>query len=125
MSEAAQALDAPIGADREQDWMHSAVRAFCEERSHKSVMWILANDGAPQADAERIAAKARLVKRDLFRKAALKTIGVGALWAGGGMAVTIATWMMAEGGGSYIVTWGPVGWGVWTIGKGVLQWSKA
>lgn len=33
---------------------------------------------------------------------------VGGLWCLGGTVVTVATWSMASGGGSYVVAWGAI-----------------
>jgi hypothetical protein len=109
----------------ERAWLDTAVEAFCDEQSHEQVVRRIATGGASQSAAERIAVQARDIKRKAFREQALKTIGEGALWAGGGAAVTAATFMLSDGGGFYIVTWGPIGWGLWTIGRGVTHWLKA
>ncbi|MGL5888769.1 MAG: hypothetical protein ACRC3B_02720, partial [Bacteroidia bacterium] len=45
----------------------------------------------------------------------------GALWLGGGLIITIGTYMMASNGGSYFITYGPVIYGVFRIIRGFTK----
>lgn len=44
---------------------------------------------------------------------------VGGLWCGGGLAVTLVTYMAASGGGTYLVAWGAIIFGGWQFVKGL------
>lgn len=45
----------------------------------------------------------------------------GALWLGGGLTITIGTYMMASNGGSYFITYGPVIYGLFRIIRGFTK----
>lgn len=46
---------------------------------------------------------------------------VGGLWCLGGIAVTIGTYALASGGGTYTVAWGAILFGLFQFIKGVIQ----
>ena len=50
---------------------------------------------------------------------------VGLLWLGGGTAVSLATYMSAAPGGTYLLFWAPIVWGVWTFAKGFMEWLNS
>jgi hypothetical protein len=43
----------------------------------------------------------------------------GALWLGGGLALTIVTYSSAQGGGTYVLAWGPMIYGLITLVRGL------
>lgn len=53
------------------------------------------------------------------RGAARRRIAIGALWVVGGLAVTGVTYLIASGGGTYLVTWGAVIYGGIEMVKGM------
>ena len=60
------------------------------------------------------------------KDAALKGMGVGAIWLIVGVAVTAGTYSaVSDSGGSYLVMWGPMGYGAWRILKGLFQYFAA
>jgi hypothetical protein len=50
---------------------------------------------------------------------------VGGLWCGGGLLVTLFTYMAASGGGTYVVAWGAIIFGGWQLLKGISQYLAA
>ena len=54
------------------------------------------------------------------RKAAMRHLTIGALWFFGGLIVTIATLAAAEGGGTYIVAWGAILFGLIDMIRGAI-----
>lgn len=48
----------------------------------------------------------------------------GILWAGGGTAVTIATYEAASAGGFFIVAWGAIIFGIVDFFRGLFGWLK-
>lgn len=67
----------------------------------------------PTAGARTVAAVA---KRNML---------VGGLWCGGGLLVTLFTYMAASGGGTYVVAWGAIIFGGWQFLKGISQYLAA
>lgn len=59
------------------------------------------------------------------RKQAMKDIIVGVLFIIVGIAITVVTYRMAEGGGRYVVTWGLMLVGLIQAGKGAFQYWKS
>jgi hypothetical protein len=109
----------------EQGWLRAARDAFARGGSREQVVQAMTATGVAQATAERLADQARCMVRELVRETALRTMGVGLAWLVGGVAVTWITYNMAEGGGSYIVTWGPIAWGGYTFLRGAWAWFQA
>jgi len=60
--------------------------------------------------------------RQAARGAYLRHIFFGALWAGGGGAVTLATYSAAEPGGTFIVASGAIAFGVLESLYGLFGW---
>lgn len=48
----------------------------------------------------------------------------GVLWAGGGIIITLVTYSAASGGGSYVITWGAVLFGIYDFLRGLFGWLK-
>ena len=48
----------------------------------------------------------------------------GILWAGGGTAVTVMTYSAASGGGTYVVAWGAIIYGIIDFFRGLFGWMK-
>jgi len=65
--------------------------------------------------------------QDAFRKAAKKNMLVGVAWCVGGIVITAVTYQMAAnnpGGGTYLVTWGPVIFGAIQFFRGLAEYFK-
>ena len=48
----------------------------------------------------------------------------GALWTIGGTVITIATFQAAAGGGTYVVAWGAILFGIFDFCRGFAGWQK-
>lgn len=48
----------------------------------------------------------------------------GALWCGGGTLVTVLTYQAAANGGTYMVAWGAIVFGLVDFVRGLAGWSK-
>lgn len=56
---------------------------------------------------------------------AKRNMVVGGLWCGGGLAVTLYTYVAASGGGTYVVAWGAIIFGGWQFVKGLIHYRGA
>ena len=61
---------------------------------------------------------------DAFGKIAQRRMLYGLLWAGGGTAVTVFTYLNASAGGTYLVAWGAVIFGIVDILRGLFGLAK-
>jgi hypothetical protein len=59
--------------------------------------------------------------RDAYRQSRLKSAGIGALWCVGGIVVTLVTLGMAGRGGTYVVAWGAVWFGLVQAIRGLIR----
>jgi hypothetical protein len=48
----------------------------------------------------------------------------GVLWAVGGIIVTIVTYQLASSGGTYVIAWGAVIFGIYDFVRGLIGWLK-
>jgi hypothetical protein len=98
-----------------------AVLLLQQGKSEEEVLDILAEKGNSQEDIQRVLVELQNpapiaeVTRD---NSALTT---GLLWFGGGLAVTLVTYSMADsnGGGTYFVAWGPMVYGIIKLFQGL------
>ena len=103
-----------------------AVYAFVHEQfnygmTKSEITDMLVENGLDQETAVSIVEEIRNFKNDTSREEAKKNILVGALWCGGGLAVTAITYSAAAGGGAYVVTWGAVIFGGIQLLRGLGQ----
>jgi hypothetical protein len=56
------------------------------------------------------------------REAAKKRMMAGALWTIGGLVITAITYVAAEGGGTYVIMWGAMVFGVIQFFRGLSQY---
>ncbi len=54
-----------------------------------------------------------------------KNILWGAIWCGGGTVVTVVTYSIASGGGTYLVAWGAIIFGAIQLIRGLMQLQDA
>lgn len=85
--------------------------------------WSHPGFGAPAAPFQQAAAEQRAV----WRRRAYRTMGIGAALFVVGLLITSLTYSYAasNGGGTYIVSWGPMIAGVYRVFVGVRQLIKA
>ncbi|HET9708377.1 MAG TPA: hypothetical protein VFP39_08740 [Gemmatimonadales bacterium] len=87
----------------------------------------LRDDGLTDADIERVIGPAL----EQWRAAQEQRAGVlmrrGAMWAGGGLLITVASYAAAvqSRGGTYIITWGAMLFGVVRFAEGLLLAQRA
>jgi hypothetical protein len=100
---------------------HAANLMVNEKRNPEEVKADLVRQGLDEQSASHvvdnveqqiIAAKKERAKKDML---------YGALWCGGGIIVTVATYSAASGGGSYVVAWGAILFGAIQFFKGVAN----
>ena len=83
----------------------------------------LTNAGMPERQAADIVHGLTTRIAEEKRKQANKDILRGALWCGGGLIVTMVTYSMASGGGSYVVAWGAIIFGAIQLIRGLVNHS--
>ena len=54
-----------------------------------------------------------------------RNVRIGSLWLGGGTFVTIFSYLLAQGGGRYMLAWGAIVYGGFRLFKGLGQVAKA
>ncbi|MER5756550.1 hypothetical protein [Streptomyces sp. NPDC002088] len=64
-------------------------------------------------------------QRAIWETKAKRGIGFGAAWLIGGVLITVVTYAQAQGGGVYLVAWGPVVYGIYRIVTGLLLLNKS
>ncbi|OIV36356.1 hypothetical protein BIV57_16655 [Mangrovactinospora gilvigrisea] len=64
-------------------------------------------------------------QRQMWETKGKRGIGFGAVWAVAGLLITLITLSNAQGGGVYIVAWGPMLYGVYRIVSGAMLLKKA
>ena len=84
----------------------------------------MVSQGFTQEDAAGIVGHVNVEFRKAMASVGLRRIRAGALWAVGGTAVTVYTYMSATAGGSYVVAWGAVIFGVYDMIRGLIVWLK-
>lgn len=85
----------------------------------------LVEQGLDAESAEAVVSNLAEMRNEQKKKHGQKNMGIGALWAIGGTAVTAATYSAASGGGTYVVTWGAIIFGVIQFFQGLAQYSSA
>lgn len=84
----------------------------------------MAEQGYTRDEAAGIVGHVNIQYRQAMAKAGRKKMLVGFLWAAGGGAVTAFTYLSSSNGGTYVVAWGAMIFGVYDIIRGLLVWVK-
>lgn len=113
-----------------QDDIVKAVYAYAAEEMRNDVpndkiKASLVERGLSEDVAASVVSDLAKAKSDLIRETGNKNMLYGALWAIGGTVVTMATYSAAKGGGTYIVAWGAILFGIVQFFQGLSQASKA
>jgi hypothetical protein len=89
----------------------------------QTIYEIITGKGIPHQQAMDIISRARTQTDTTTGEVSdgKQDILYGALWLGGGLIITIGTYMMASNGGSYFITYGPVIYGVFRIIRGFTK----
>lgn len=96
-----------------------------------TIIAALVGEGWPEGVAEQLVDQTQLALKEYTQSPEVKAeragkyvkhILFGALWAGGGAVVTLATYSAAEGGGTYIIAWGAIGFGALEFLYGLFGW---
>ena len=62
---------------------------------------------------------------DTLRAQAIKQLIIGLLWAGGALGLTLVTYASAKnGGGHYVILWGPIVFGAWRAIRSISMMVK-
>ena len=64
-------------------------------------------------------------QRALWETKGKRGIGFGAAWFVAGLLVTVMTYAQAQGGGVYVVAWGPALYGIYRIVSGLRLLNKS
>lgn len=88
----------------------------------------LVNQGWPPADAHgfvtRMQQAVQQYRNSALASAYAKHMAYGALWAIGGTVVTAITYEAASNGGTYVVAWGAILFGIIDFFRGLFGWLK-
>jgi len=84
----------------------------------------LVDQGVDPGDAIGIVRRVNAQYRNAMANASLKKIGIGAIWAVGGSAVTAFTFMSSHSTGVFVVAWGAIIFGVFDMIRGFIGWLK-
>jgi hypothetical protein len=89
----------------------------------QTIYEIITSKGIPHQQAKDIISRARTQTDTTTGEVSdgKQDILYGALWLGGGLIITIGTYMMASNGGSYFITYGPVIYGLFRIIRGFTK----
>jgi len=103
-----------------------AVYAFAADQMRNGltgpeVVKVLVENGLEHETAAVVVEDLTNLRKRVSREAGQKNMLIGALWCGGGLAVTAITFSAASGGGVYVVTWGAVIFGAIQFLRGVGQ----
>lgn len=83
---------------------------------------ILIEQGLKSEDADIVIKNLQRQFKEEKNKIANNNMLYGALWCSGGLLITFLTYTSAsKGGGSYVITWGAIIWGILQFVKGLYQ----
>jgi hypothetical protein len=102
-----------------------AIMQLAEGKSNEDVIDMMKRRGISIADAQNLVPQLRIQIAQAKVDHANKEIRNGALWCLGGLVVSIGTYSMASGGGSYLLCWGPVIFGGIQFFRGLSSISDA
>ena len=119
LSKAPQPIDRAIYIQAFRMLKHGKLRDdICAELQKAGV------DAATAANIVATVDNFMTAMRAAYRKAGLKTAGTGALLVIGGILVTAITYGMAQGGGTYVVAWGAVFFGLIAVIRGLVTCAR-
>lgn len=84
---------------------------------------VLMARGLDQESASAVVRKTIKGRSKAIRAEGKKDMVVGALWCVGGTVVTVATYLSAAGGGTYVVAWGAILFGGIQFVRGLIRSS--
>lgn len=105
----------------QQIYDYTVNRLMQDKVPTETVKQELIENGVGEEDAQCIIDHVKEQIKDVRLKHAKDEMKYGALWFIGGLIVTVATYSLAENGGSYIVTWGAILWGGWQFLRGAIE----
>jgi hypothetical protein len=115
------------------DLTHAVASELAQDKKPEKIVQELVKQGWPEdeaatfvrrvADALQEYQDSPEARRMLASKYARQMV-YGIFWAVGGTAVTIWTYATATGGGSYVVAWGAIVFGIIAFFRGLFGWMK-
>lgn len=110
-----------------EQWMrglYAAAHASMEEGyTISQVRSSFIEKGVDEEIAILVASDVSAIRQAARRKAGEKNMTIGGIWLAIGIAVSVATYVAAEGGGTYIVAWGAMVFGAIKFIRGLAQSS--
>lgn len=94
---------------------------YNQKKSVEETKAALIENGLRAEDADVVIANLQNQYKQEKREAGNKNMLYGALWCVGGLLITILTYSAASDGGTYVVAWGAMIFGVIQFFKGVFQ----
>jgi hypothetical protein len=88
------------------------------------IVGALVDQGVAPDDAAVIVRRVHTQYREAMAKASLKTIGIGAMWAVGGSAVTAFTFLSSHSTGVFVAAWGAIIFGFFDMIRGFIGWLR-
>lgn len=82
---------------------------------------IVVKKGVDPATAQQMVDNVSKMKINPGKAEGRRDMLIGGLWIAGGLVITIGTYMAAQGGGRYLITYGPIIYGVIRFFKGVSK----
>jgi hypothetical protein len=104
--------------------LQDVAQRLAQGASVNQIVESMVSQGFTQEDAAGIVGHVNVQFRQAMAGSGLRRIRAGALWAVGGTAVTVLTYMQASAGGTYFVAWGAVIFGVYDMIRGLIVWLK-
>ena len=95
----------------EQIYAYTFQRLGQDKAIPSTVKIELVEHGLTDEDAQIVIDNVQTELHKMEKERGKKDMIHGALWCIGGLVVTLLTYMMAEGGGTYVVAWGAIVWG--------------
>lgn len=108
-----------------QIYAYAADMLFEQKKSVADTMQSLIEQGLTAEQANTVVTQLQEQYKKEVNKAADKMMLYGALWFIGGVAVTAVTYAAATGGGTYVVTYGAILYGVIQFCVGLYRKFKA
>ena len=108
----------------ERIYMYAFQRLGGDKAMPSTVKIELVEQGLTEDDAQMVIDNVQVEVRKMEKERGKKEMIYGALWCVGGAVVTLLTYMLAEGGGTYVVAWGAMAWGALQFLKGASMYWK-
>jgi hypothetical protein len=116
-----EVVDTPVADPAHQQAFRAATQQLQSGRSTTTAVLTLTSAGVNEKDATDFVIAANKRITEAKRKQASRDILYGSLWCGGGLIVTMVTYGMATGGGSYMVAWGAIIFGAIQLFRGLAN----